>query len=110
MNISFKNWLMAEAEKAIGSDGNNSNPTGSAKAAVQVAQGFLGKTSNAKTITNLAQDSKSNSTDNLIKIGAEAIGEAPETVAGKTDSLQVARAIGDQVKKTGFMRKTMKKK
>lgn len=110
MNMSFKKWFLSEADKAIGSDGNNSNPTGSAQAAVQVAQKFLGNTSNAKTITKLAKDSQSNSTDNLVKIGAEAIGEAPETVAGKTDSLQVARAIGDQVKKTGFMRKTMKKK
>ena len=104
MNTSFKQWFLSE-EKAIGSDGKNSNPTGSAQAAVKVAQGFLAKPTNAPQVTKLSKDSASNATDNLVKIGAEAIGEAPETVAKKTDSLQVAQAIKNQVKKTGFMRK-----
>jgi hypothetical protein len=109
MNMSFKTWFISE-EKAIGSDGKNSNPTGSAQAAVKVAQQFLGAKSNAPEITKLAKDSSSNSTDNAVRIGAEAIGEAPATVANKTDSLEVAKAIKDQVQKTGFMRKKMKKK
>lgn len=104
MNISFKNWFLSE-EKAIGSDGTNSHPTQSAQAAVKVAQTFLAKPANASQITKLAKDSRSNDTDNLVKIGSEAIGEAPETIAGKTDALQVAQQVQTQIKKTGFMRK-----
>ena len=110
MNKSFKNWFIKESEQAIGSDGKNSHPTQSAQAAVKVAQQYLGTKSNAPQIIRLAKDSASNATDNAIKIGAEAIGEAPATVANRTDSLQVAKAIKNQVQKTGFMRKKMKKK
>ena len=110
MKMSFKTWFIAETNKAIGSDGTNSNPTGSAQAAVTVAQDFLGRKSNAGAITKLAKDSASNATDNAIEIGADAINKAPATVANKTDSLEVAKAIKDQVQKTGFMRKKMKKK
>jgi hypothetical protein len=109
MNISFKNWFLSE-EKSIGSDGGNSHPTQSAQAAVKVAQQYLGTKSNVPQITRLSKDSASNSTANAVKIGAEAIGNAPDTIANKTDSLQVAQAIRSQVQKTGFMRKKMKKK
>lgn len=105
MGISFKKWFLSE-EKAIGSDGKNSHPTASAQAAEKVTQGFLGQPQHADQVSRIVRTGTgSTKTDQLVKLGAEAISKSPQTIAGKTDATQVANFMSKSISSFKKMKK-----
>lgn len=113
MKISFKQWITQESSKAIGSNGENSHPTQSAQAATKVAQGWLGKSSNANDVAKITSSSSPSVLNNkIMKVAADATEKAPNTLAGQTDAVQVAKVMSNSLglKNTNFNPKFAKKK